>query len=119
MQRLAQIVARRSQKAGFCQIGELELMRALFDLTLQRGIRLLQLRRHLVELTAKRLKLVVRLDRNASGEIAAADPCGAVVQRSNRHDHPASKEQPGKERQRESGEEQNARAQNRIVKRCI
>ena len=38
MQRLAQIVACNREEAGLCQIGQLELVRALFDLALQRCI---------------------------------------------------------------------------------
>src|SRR5262245_25856917 len=42
MQWLPQIVARHGQKAGFCRVGELELMSTLYDLPLKCCIRLLE-----------------------------------------------------------------------------
>ena len=46
---------------------------ALLDLLFQAGIGFLQLARHVVELVGERLELVPGLDRDALGEIAAAD----------------------------------------------
>ena len=74
MQRLAQVVARRSQKARLGEIGELQLLRSLLDLALQRGMGLLQSRRHVVELIAQRLKLVAGLDIDPVIEGAGPDP---------------------------------------------
>ena len=74
MQRLAQVVARRSQKPRLREIRKLQLLRSLLDLALQRGIGLLQSRRHVVELIAQRLKLVAGLDIDPVIEGAGPDP---------------------------------------------
>ena len=65
------------------------------------GVGFLQPARHVVELIGKRFQLVAGLDRDALGEIAAADAGGAGAQRLDRDDHSARQEQPGDESQGE------------------
>ena len=62
MQRLTQIVARRSDKARLGLVGGFELAGALFDLAFQAGVGFLQPGGHAVELIAERLELVAGID---------------------------------------------------------
>ena len=68
--RLAQIVARGSQKARFCLVGERELPGALFDFLLQLFMRLTEAPGHGVELIREHLKLVSGLNAHAMIEPA-------------------------------------------------
>ncbi len=119
MQRLPQIMARRRQKAGFGEVGKLELLRALLDFALERSIRILKPGSHAVELIAESLELIAGSDRDALGEIAAADPRGTVPQGLDRHDHSAGKEQAGENRKYESGKEQRRGTYNRGIERRV
>src|SRR5205085_8124140 len=89
MQRLAQIMACCSEKARLGEVGELELMRALFDLALERGIGALELGGHMIELIAERLKLVAGVDFDAMIECAGSDLRRTGLQGPNRRHHPA------------------------------
>lgn len=62
----------------------------------------------MVELVRKTLELVAGLDRDALGEIAAADPLGTDAQRLDRPDHAAREENPGQHRE-DRGDEQHER----------
>ncbi len=73
--------------------------RPLLDLVLEVGIGFLQSFAHVVELIREPLQLVAGLDRDALGEIAAADPLGAAAQRLDRSDHAARQEHPGQHRE--------------------
>src|SRR5215470_15462230 len=110
MQRLAQIVARGSEKARFREICNGKLMGALLDLASKVSIGVLQLFCHGVELVGECFKLVAGSYRNALGEIAAADAGGASAQRLDRHYHAAREEQPGQECQGKAREQQRAGA---------
>src|ERR1043166_4362192 len=117
MQGLSKIVARRRQETGLGEVGDFKLTRALLDLALERGIRVLEPGCHAVELIPERLQLIAGLDGNALGQIAAADACSAVAQRSYRHNHSTGQEQAGKKCKREPREEQEPGADHRVVKR--
>src|SRR6185312_3597081 len=72
-----------------------QLAGAQLDLFLEIGIGLLEPAAHVVELVGEHFELVARLDRNALGEVAAADAQGAGAQGEDRPDHPAGKEKSG------------------------
>jgi hypothetical protein len=59
VQRLPQIVAGRSQKTRFGQVGMFELTGSFLDPAFERRVRVLQLRRHTIELFTQHLELVV------------------------------------------------------------
>src|SRR6266446_8139752 len=106
MQGLPKVVTRRRQETGLGEVGDFKLTRALLDLALERGIRVLEPGRHAVELIPERLQLIAGLDRDAPGQIAAADSCSAVAQRPYRHNHSTGQEQAGEKCEREPREEQ-------------
>ena len=64
-------------------------------------------------------QLVAGLDRDALGQIAAADAGGARAQRLDGNDHSARQEQPGKQRERKRRQQQYPRALDRGVERRI
>ena len=76
-----------------------QFRRALLDLVLQVGIGFLQPRAHVVELVGEPFQFVAGLDRDALGEIAAADPLGAGAQRLDRADHAPGQEHSGQHRE--------------------
>ena len=110
-------MARGGEEARLRQIGDLELVRALLDLVLERGVGFLQPHRHGVELVAQGFELVSGPDRNAVAEIAAADARRAGAQRLDRHDHPTRQREPARERRHQPGEQQRARARERGIER--
>ena len=61
--------------------------RTLRDLLLEVGMRLFQLAGHVVELIGERFQFVAGVDRNAVGEIAAAEPRRALAQLPDRTQH--------------------------------
>src|SRR6266542_3291169 len=101
MQGLSKVVTRRRQETGLGLVGDFKLTRALLDLALERIIRVLKMGRHAVELIPERLQLIAGLDRDASGQIAAADLCGALAECPYRHDHSAGQQQAGEKCERE------------------
>src|SRR5258708_2750221 len=78
MQRLPQIVARGREETGFCGIGELELTGPLLDLAFERCVGILELRRHAIELLAKRLHFVPGPYADPLVKVAPADARGAI-----------------------------------------
>ena len=88
----------------------------VLDLAFEGRVGVLQLGRHAVELVAERLQLVAGLDRDALRQIAAADACRAVAQRTDRNDHPAGEIQARKRSQHECRHEQRSGALDRGVK---
>ena len=119
MQRLAQIVAGGGDETRFRLIGLLELPGALLDLAFQAGIGLAKASGHGVELIAERLELVASMDGDTLREIAAADSHRPVAQGANRNDHAARQQQAGEDGEHESDENDDGRANRRIVKRAV
>ncbi len=76
-----------------------QLCGALFNLVLQIRIGFLQPRAHLVELVGEAFQLIAGPNRDALGEIAAADPFGTCAQGLDRHDHAACQKYPGQHRE--------------------
>ena len=76
-----------------------KLLCAALDLVFQVGIGFLQPRAHVVELVGEAFQLVAGLDRDALGEIAAADALGAGAQGLDRADHAPRKENSGEHRE--------------------
>src|SRR4029453_7366641 len=112
---LAQIMARSGQEAGFGKIGEFELLRAFLDLALERGMGILQLGRHAVELVTQRLKLVAGPDRDPLIEIATSEARRAVTQGFDRYHHAARQEGTSQTREANRHEHQHARTQDRGI----
>src|SRR5262249_5372082 len=105
--------------AGFGEVRDFELARALLDLALERGIRFLQPCRHAIELLPERLELIAGLDRDALVQLAAADPRRAGAEGAYRHNHFARKQESGKKCQGESGKERDPGADHAVVERRI
>ncbi len=91
--------------------------RAQFDLLLQIRIGFLQPRAHVVELVGE--QFVAGLDRDALGEIAAADTLGAGAQRLDRADHAPGQEHPRQHREDQRSRQHGGEALQRGVKRRI
>ena len=92
-----------------------QLARALVDLALEAGVRLLELRGHLVELVAQRLQLVAGPDVDPLVELARADPRGADLQRLDGRDHAPDEQQARPDRQQYAQHQQDDRALDRVV----
>src|SRR3970282_1540985 len=88
--RLAQIVARGSQKARFCLVGERELPGALFDFLLQHFTRLTEAPGHGVELIREHLKLVSGLNAHPIIEPAGSQPYSPAIGCSTTTVHPGT-----------------------------
>src|ERR1041384_6688760 len=93
MQGLAQVVICCGQKAGLRKVGELELLGALDDLSLQVRIRFLKLGGHEVELIPQGLQIIASLDRDTPAELASTDAFCAAPQCLNGRDHAARQPQ--------------------------
>src|SRR5262249_50141091 len=97
VQRLAQIMARRSEEARFREVCNCKLLGAFLDLAFKERIGVLQLFRHAVELVGQRFKLVAGPYRNALSEMPAAVPAAAPPRPLDCTHLPRSEEQPGQE----------------------
>src|SRR5262245_14813627 len=112
-------MGRDSKKTRPCQIGQLELVRALFDLALECCVRFLQPDRQAVELVAQRLELVTGLDGDALSKITAPDSFRTHSERLDRRNHPARQQNAGQTGERQRGSNEYPRALDRGVDRGV
>ena len=103
-----------SAVAVCCSSASRQLGGALLDLALEAGIRLPQLRAHLVELLGQAFELVAGADLDALVELAGADPRGAFLQRADRpHQRAREEKARGDRDQQAADQQQRGRAQDR------
>ena len=112
------ITRRTSAVAVCCSSASVSSAVRSLDLALQPGVRLLQLRAHLVELLGEALELVAGADLDAVVELAGADPRRAFLQRAQRP-HQGAGEEEARRRSRPAGRRRAAApcAQDRGVER--
>jgi hypothetical protein len=115
-------VADIRQELGLQAVGLVELpvqgdqlLRPLRDLLLQSRVRLLEARRHPVELLGKPLKFVACLDRQAEPEVPAPDPLHALSQRLQRRQNAARHQEAREQRHAEADQEERRRPLDRGV----
>ena len=96
-----------------------QLAGALLDLVLQVGVGFLEPRAHVVELVGETFELVAGLDRDALGEIAAADPGRARPQRLDRDHHAPRQEHPGQHGEHQRGKQHIDQPVERFVERRV
>ena len=96
-----------------------QFRRPLLDLVLQVGIGFLQPRAHVVELVGEAFEFVAGLDRNALGEIAAADALGAGAQGLDRADHAPGQENPGQHREDRRRQQHDGQPLQRQIQRRV
>src|SRR6188472_1562613 len=93
MDRLTEIVTRRSEETRLRVVGERQIVCALRDSRVLRGIDLLQSFRHAVELRAKRFQFIAGPHLDALVELALTDLPRASLELSDRSYHAAREQQ--------------------------
>ncbi len=111
---LQHLRGRRLLLQGFAQ-----LCGPLLNLVLQVGVGFLQPRAHVVELIGEAFEFVAGFDRNALGEIAAADTLGADAQRLDRPDHAPRQKYPGEHREDRRTQQHDGKALQRRIERRV